>query len=188
MRHSFFSKIFGILALMLLSFSCSSDLDFNQVDELNIKPVFTTNLAYLDLKASQFVVNGVEIPILSYPANVDFLNKTIIRDDLIKAELFFKIKNTINKAYIYNITFLDKNNNITYPPIIMNIPASKGGEVVEPEPQTVIFDSSSIDALKNTTKMVFSIVMVPGSGPPLTATSPGNIILSSSLTAYFDIK
>jgi hypothetical protein len=185
MRHSFFSKIFGILALMLLSFSCSSDLDFNQVDELNIKPVFTTNLAYLDLKASQFVVNGVEIPILSYPANVDFLNKTIIRDDLIKAELFFKVKNTINKAYIYNITFLDANDAPIYI-INMSIPAYNGTPITVDK--TVVFDSSNIAILKNTTKMVFSIVMVPGSGPPLTDTSPGNIILSSSLTAYFDIK
>jgi hypothetical protein len=34
--------------------------------------------------------------------------------------------------------------------------------------------------------MVFSITILPGT--PLTASSPGRIEMSSSLTAYFDVK
>lgn len=186
MKYSFMNKIIGMLSVSLLLFSCSSDLDFNQVDELNAKPVFTTNLAYLNLKASQFVINGVEESPSPYIANVDFLKKPAVANDLIKAELFFKVKNTINRGYNYTITLLDVNSIPTYPSITMNIPAAYNGTTVI-VPKTVVFDSSTIDALKNTTYIVFSIELIPGL-PPLTASSTGNIILSSSLTAYFDIK
>lgn len=182
MKYSFFKKIMGILLLML-SFSCSSDLDFEQANQLNVTPVFTTNLAYFSLEANQFVVNGVEQSAFSYIANVDFFDKGIIRDDLVKAELYFRVKNTINRAYTYNITFLDVNNAPIYN-INMNMPAYNGTEVVVEK--TEIFDSSNLDILKNTNQMIFSIIMFPG--PPLTTASPGRIELSSSVTAYFDVK
>jgi hypothetical protein len=182
MKYSFFKKIIGILLLML-SFSCSSDLDFEQANQLNVKPVFTTNLAYFPLEANEFVVNGVEQSAFSYIANVDFFDKGIIRDDLVKAELYFRVKNTINRAYTYNITFLDVNNAPVYN-INMNIPAYNGTEIVVEK--TEPFDSSNLDILKNTNQMIFSIIMFPG--PPLTAASPGRIELSSSITAYFDVK
>jgi hypothetical protein len=182
MKYSFFKKIIGIL-LLILFFSCSSDLDFEQANQLNVKPVFTTNLAYFPLEANQFVVNGVEQSAFSYIANVDFFDKGIIRDDLVRTELYFRVKNTINRAYTYNITFLDANNAPIYN-INMGIPAYNGTEIVVEK--TEIFNSSNIDILKNTKSITFSILMLPG--PPLTATSPGRVELSSSITAYFDVK
>jgi hypothetical protein len=182
MNYSFFKKIIGILLLML-SFSCSSDLDFEQANQLNVQPVFTTNLVYFPLQANEFVVNGAEQSAFSYIANVDFFDKGIIRDDLVKAELYFRVKNTINRAYTYNITFLDVNKAPIYN-INMNIPAYNGTEIVVEK--TEPFDSSNLDILKNTNQIIFSILMFPG--PPLTAASPGRIDLSSSITAYFDVK
>lgn len=184
MGHTFLNRIIGIVTVTLLSFSCSSDLDFNQVNELNAKPVFTTNLAYLDLKASQFVVNGVEQSVFSYVANVNVLNNTFVENDLVKAEFFFKVNNTIDRAYIYTITLLDVNGSVIYPPITINVPAYKGIKV--PVTKTVIFDGFTIDVLKNTTQIIFSVVMLPGT--PLTPTSSGSVELSSSVNVYFDVK
>jgi len=183
MRYSFFNKIIGIVATVLLLFSCSSDLDFNQVDELNVKPAFTTNLAYFPLEANQFVINGVEQSAFSYVANVDFFDTAFVRDDLVRTDLYFRVKNTINRAYTYNITFLDANNAPIHT-IDMEIPAYNGAEIVVEK--TEIFNSSNINILKNTTTIVFSILMLPG--PPLTANSLGSVELSSSITAYFDVK
>jgi hypothetical protein len=182
MKYSFFKRIIGIL-LLLLSFSCSSDLDFEQTNQLNLKPVFTTNLAYFPLEANQFVINGVEQSAFSYIANVDFFDTAFVSEDLVRTELYFRVKNTINRVYTYNITFLDANNAPIHT-INMGIPSYKGAEIVVEK--TEIFNSSNIDVLKNTKSIIFSILMLPG--PPLTAASPGRVELSSSVTAYFDVK
>jgi hypothetical protein len=182
MKYSFFKRISGVVVL-ILSFSCSSDLNFEQADQLNVKPVFTTNLVYFPVEANQFVINGAEQSVFSYIANVDFFNTAFVRDDLVRTELYFRVKNTINRAYTYNITFLDANNTPIYN-VNMVIPAYDGTEIVEEK--TEIFDSSKIDILKNTNQLIFSILMFPG--PLLTATSPGRVELSSSVTAYFDVK
>lgn len=181
MIYSFFKRTFGIL-LLLISFSCSSDLDYNQADQLNIKPVFITNLAYFPLEANQFLNNGVEQNVFSYISNVDYLNTTFIREDLVRTELYFRVKNTISRAYLYEITFLDSNNIPIYS-ITMDIPACNGPEIVVEKIE--IFDSSK-DILKNSSKIVFSVLMLPG--PPLTAISTGRVELSSSITGYFDVK
>lgn len=66
----------------------------------------------------------------------------------------------------------------------MNVPAYNGTEIVFERTET--FTSVNIDVLKNTTTMVFSVLMLPGT--PITATTPGRIELSSSITAYFEVE
>ncbi|HKO77570.1 MAG TPA: hypothetical protein VJU52_10145, partial [Flavobacterium sp.] len=172
-----------IVTLGYFLFSCSSDLDFNQAEDFNTQPVFTTNLAYFEVKAPDFIINGTEQSLFSYVSNVDFLNTSFVEEDLVKTELYFRIKNTIARRYVYNVTFLDQNNAPIYL-ITMDVAAYNGTEVLVEKTET--FTSANVDILKRTTKMVFSIVMFPG--PPLTVDSPGRIELSSSITAYFDVK
>lgn len=183
MKHRIYYRIILITTLVLCTFSCSSDLDFNQVEDFTAQPVVTTNLAYYEAKAPDFEAAGAGLNVYPYIANVDFLNTSFVEEDLIKAELYFRIKNTIARAYNYNITFLDVNN---APVKIINIPvgAYNGTEILEEK--TVLFTSADVAILKSTTKMVFSITILPG--PPLTASSPGRIEMSSSITAYFDVK
>jgi hypothetical protein len=182
MKYSFFKRIIGIL-LLVLSFSCSSDLDFEQADQLNVKPVFTTNLAYLEAKAPQFEDAGAGLKPYLYIAKVDFFDTSFIKDNLIKADLYFRIKNTIARAYDYNIIFLDIND-APLKTINILVGAYSGTEILKEQP--VQFTAADVDILKRTTKMVFSITILPG--PPLTTTSPGRIEMSSSITAYFDVK
>jgi hypothetical protein len=184
MKQRFYNRILLIAALVFCSFSCSSDLDFEQANDFSAQPVFTTNLAYLEAKAPQFEAGGTGLYVYPYIANVDFLNTSFVEDDLVKAELYFRIKNTIARAYIYDIIFLDQND-APIKNIRMDVPASVNGVEVLSE-RTEIFTTANVDILKRTAKMVFTITMLPGS--QLTATSPGRIELSSSITAYFDVK
>lgn len=183
MKPGLCNRIILFMLLVLCSFSCSSDLDFEQANDFNIQPVFTTNLAYLEAKAPDFVENGMQQPIFSYFTNVDFFRTSFIEEDLVKAELYFRIKNTINRAYTFDITFLDVNNIAIYN-IRMDVVAYNGTETLVEK--TVPFTAADVDILKRTSKMVFTVVMRPG--PPLTETSPGRVELSSSITAYFDIE
>mgnify|MGYP003615269420 FL=1 len=46
------------LFVLLLTVSCSSDLDFDQVNDLQLQPVVVANLSSFDVAANQFVNNG----------------------------------------------------------------------------------------------------------------------------------
>jgi hypothetical protein len=183
MKQRFYNRILLITAFVLCSFSCSSDLDFEQVNDFSTQPVFTANLAYFDGKASYFESAGGGLQTYPYIAKVDFFDTSFIKDNLIQADFYCRIKNTIAREYDFNITFLDVNNT---PIRNINMPlrAYNGTEILEEK--KVVFTAVDIDILKNTKKMIFSITILPGT--PLTATSPGRIEMSSSITAYFDVK
>ena len=89
-----FNRILGILILTLFSVACSSDLDFNQANDLNLEPIFSSNLAYFDVPANQFVPNGVEQPIIADTPTIDIFNDAFFkhkRPDFIEFFIFFKI-------------------------------------------------------------------------------------------------
>jgi hypothetical protein len=44
----------------VLLFSCSSNLDFDQVNDFKLEPVFIANLTYFEIPANQFIENGME--------------------------------------------------------------------------------------------------------------------------------
>jgi len=183
MRSIYFYRIILLVAFLFCN-SCSSDLDFDQADDFTAQPIITTNLAYFTAAASDFTAAGSGTFSYRYAANVDFLNDSFVEDNLIKAELYFRNKSTIERDFVYNIVFLDINDAPIYT-INMNVPASIGGAEVLIE-NTETFTTANIAILKNTVKMVFAITIAPG--PPLTATSPGKIEMSSSITAYFDVQ
>ena len=51
---------FVFATTVLLTFSCSSNLDFDQVNDFKSDPVFIANLTYFDIPANQFIANGRE--------------------------------------------------------------------------------------------------------------------------------
>ncbi|WP_264563407.1 hypothetical protein [Flavobacterium sp. N3904] len=183
MGYSFFNRILGIVSVAVFCFSCTNDVDFNQVDEFNAQPVYTTNLAYFDLIASDFIVNGTEQSVFSHVAVLDLFNSSFFDENLVGADLFFKVNNTINRAYVLNMTFFDNQNQPLYN-VNLSVPSYTGTD--DTVTKTVVFDTTNLDVLKNSTKINFVLIMLPG--PPLTANSTGHIKLSSSVTAYLDIK
>jgi hypothetical protein len=183
MKFTFFKKIILITTLACCFFSCSSDLDFEQVNDFNMQPVFIGNLAYINREASDFISNGTETPNFSYTSDVDFLRKSFVKENLVKTELYFRIKNTINRSYAFNVTFLNRNGVPIYN-IKMDVPAYNGSEVIVEKTET--FTAANLSILENTTRMVFSVRMF--AGPPITAATLGRVELSSGVTAYFDVR
>ena len=110
-------------------------------------------------------------------------NDSFFRDNLSKADLFFEVNNTINRAFILRLVFLDAaNTQLTT--IQMDIPAYAGTPNQTTLTQT--FQGTNLDLLKQTKKIAFVLTLLPG--PPLSSTSVGNLKLRSSVTAYFDIQ
>ena len=183
MKLQVFNRILGILILTLFSFSCASDLDFNQVNDLKLEPILVSNLAYFDVPANQFVANGVEQTITVDTPTIDIFNDAFFKDNLAKAEFFFEINNTIKRAYTLDLVYLDNNNQALYSTNFA-IPAYTGVENLVTK--TDVFANAKLDLLKKTTKIAFILKMLPG--PILSESSTGSLKLRSSVTAYLVIE
>ena len=110
MKYTVFNTLLGMLFLTIVSSSCSSNLDFNQVNDLQLEPAYIANLAHFDIPAKEFVAGGIEQSVIYAVPTVDVFNNAFFRDNLVRADFDFKINNTINRAYTLDITLLDINN------------------------------------------------------------------------------
>ena len=99
------NKFLGIFILSIFFLSCSSDLDFNQVNDLKLEPVVVANLASFDVQANQFVVGGVEQPVSGDLMNFDVFKQSFFDQNLNRADFFFEINNTINRGFNINLYF-----------------------------------------------------------------------------------
>ncbi|TRX41424.1 hypothetical protein [Flavobacterium restrictum] len=178
-----FRLLLGLLALGVFSYSCSSDLDFNQANTLELRPIVVANLAAFDVPAHQFVTNGVENPIGVDVPTVDLFSTAFFKDNLDKTDLFFEINNTINRKYTVEMYFLNSKDAPLYS-IKIPVPAYSGTEQLVTKTET--FQGTNLNFLKNTKKIAFVVKML--AGPPLTETSLGSLQLRSSVTAYFIVK
>jgi hypothetical protein len=184
MKQSYLKKFLGLFVLVLSSFSCSSDLDFNQVNDLKLEPVVVGNLTYFDVPASDFVASdGSEYNLAFDAQDFDIFRDKYFRSYLQRADFFFEINNTINRAYMLDIILLDANDQPLYT-MHFDIPAYSGSENIITK--TEIFENAKLNLLKNSKRMGFVISMAPGSA--LNQNSPGNLILRSSATVYLEIQ
>ena len=177
------NRVVGLLILLLFSFSCASDLDYDQANDLKLEPVFVANLAYFDVPANEFVTDGVEQSVIFDTPTVDVFNDDFFRDNLKKVEFFFEMENTINRAYSVDLVFLDNNNQRVHA-INLTVPAFTGTE--NKITKTEIFENIQLDLLKRTTKIVFTLTMLPGA--PLNENSSGRLKLRSGVTAYLVVE
>jgi hypothetical protein len=177
------NKFLKIFALSVFFISCSSDLDFNQVNDLKLEPVVVTNLASFDVQANQFLVGGVEQTVSGDLMNFDVFKQPFLDQNLNRADFYFEISNTINRGFKVNLILLDANNNPLYT-IPFDVPAYTVGQA--PVTTTEIFQNAKLDLLKNTSKIAFVVNLMPG--PPLSSSSLGSLKLRSSATLYFVVE
>ena len=177
------NRVVGLLILLLCSLSCASDLDYDQVNDIKLEPIFIANLAYFDIPAKDFVANGVEQSIIFDAPTVDVFNDNFFRQRLKRVELSFEMENTINRAYSVDLVFLDMNNQPVHT-INLTIPAFTGIENKVDKSEN--FENGQLDLLKRTTKIAFTLRMLPGA--PLNENSSGNLKLRSDVTAYLVVE
>jgi hypothetical protein len=183
MKRPALNRVVGLLILLLFSFSCASDLDYDQANDLKLEPIFVANLVYFDVPANEFVTNGVEQSVIFDTPTVDVFNDDFFRDNLKKVEFFFEMENTINRAYSVDLVFLDNNNQRVHA-TNFTVPEYAGAE--NKVTKNEIFENAQLDLLKRTTKIVFTLTMLPGA--PLNENSSGRLKLRSGVTAYLVVE
>jgi hypothetical protein len=177
------NTFFRIFILSFFFLSCSSDLDFDQVNDLKLKPVGVGNLATFEVKASQLLFGSIEISTLADKMNFQVFNDVTINKFLIRTDLFFEINNTINRDFKIDLYLLDENNVQLYA-IPFVVPAYVPGQL--PVTRKEIFENATLDVLKQTKNLAFQITMLPGI--PLTQSSLGSLKMSSSATVYLEMQ
>lgn len=183
MKRLLIYRFLGIVCLGLLSFSCSSDLDFNQTKTLKLEPTYVANLVYFDIPANEFVTNGVENSQFIDRSTVDVFNNTFFVNDLAKVDLDFEINNTIARAYILDIKLYNASG-VQIDTITVSVPAYYGAPNIITRKE--VFQGTRLTTLKNTTRIEMTLRMA--SGTALTESSPGTIKMRSGITTYFVIQ
>jgi hypothetical protein len=183
MKSNFISTISKILILAPLFFSCSSDLDFDQVNDLKLEPVFVANLAYFNVPATQFINDG-SMQVAFDMSEFNAFKDKFFRDNLVKAEIDFEVDNTIIRAFRLDILLLDANDEILETDSYQ-VPAYSGTSNIIKFP-TEVFENQRLDLLKKTAKLGFVVTMAPG--PPLDQSSTGSLKLRSGATGYMEIE
>ncbi|WP_431244595.1 hypothetical protein ACQ9BO_10100 [Flavobacterium sp. P21] len=183
MKLNCINSIVRVFAVAILFLSCSSDLDFDQVHDLKLEPVYVANLAYFDIPANELIADG-GVQIAYDSRNFDVFKKQFLRDYLAKAEFDVEIENTIARGFVINMLFLDSQDQILTTSSY-TVPAYKGSPNVIKYP-TEVFENQRLALLKQTQKIGFVVLMT--SGAPLDENSVGNIKLRSSATTYFEIE
>ena len=177
------NRFLGIVFLIIFSFSCSSDLDYNQANNLKSEPVIIANLASFDIPANLFINGGIEQTVSGDLMNFKVFTDAYFNKSLTRADLFFETNNTINRAYRLNLIFLDANNLQLFS-VPIDVPAYSG--VQNLVTKTEIFENSRLDLFKKTDKIAFVVVMLPG--PGLSESSSGSLKLRSSSTLYLVVE
>ena len=183
MKRLLSSRFLVILYLAIFSFSCSSDLDFNQTKNLRLEPTYVANLVYFDIPASEFVTNGIETPQFIERSTVDIFNNTFFVNDLIKTDLDFEINNTIARAYTLDVKFFNAIGS-QLDNISIAVPAYYGATNIVTQKE--VFQGARLTTLKNTTRIQMTLRMAAGTA--LTESSTGTIKMRSGVTAYFVVQ
>lgn len=176
------NKIF-ILIILFFTLSCSSDLDFEQANNINSEPVYVSNFAAFDVLPNQFIVGGMEQTEITDLLDYDIFKEAFFNTNLKKVDFSFEINNTINRDFIVEINYLDSKNNILYT-VPFKVPAYTG--TINLVTQKDIFENTKLDLLKQTRKLEFVVSML--TGPALSGSSTGSLTLRSSATIYIVLE
>ncbi len=155
-----------ILIMALFTVSCVEDLDFDQVEDVVLTPVYEVDFIYSTFDTREFIDPNID-PSITIPQvavddtlNYDLLGTDFIVDNLERVELTFEFRNTIERDFDLTFGFLNDAGSPIGP--IYNLTALAGnGEGTEPVVTTevIVLDSATINVLGAATKLV-SVISV----------------------------
>jgi len=174
---------FLVIIINSLCLSCTKPVDFNQINDIEISPIIESSLVFLDEPANRFSDNDTELTTIQDFVQVDFFNNNFIVDNLIRAEFVFETMNSINRAFQVQVDFLDSNDQIQHT-FSFFITSSNNTNI--DSNYTEVFQDNTLAALKNTSRLVFTLNMLPGT--PINQNTTGRISVKSKAVFYFNIE
>ncbi|WP_211344286.1 hypothetical protein [Flavivirga rizhaonensis] len=174
---------FLVIALFLSLFSCTKEIDFEQADDFEISPVIESSLVFFDESASSFLANGTEIISIKDSIGIEVFNNDFVIDNLIKADFVFEATNSINKAFQIQVDFINDVDQQVHSFTLQALASTNGSDLLSNHVE--VFEGDELEALKNTSKLIFTLSLLPGG--TINPTTPGRIKLKSKAIFYLNI-
>lgn len=174
--------------LLLTCIACVKDVDFDQAEDLTLTPIVAASVVYTDVPASRFSENGVEIQVVRDSiANIELFTEQFVIDNLVRTDLVFEATNSISREFEVDVEFLDDTDTLLDSFTFNAFPSILTNDVVT---ETVeIYENERLEALKQTTKMVLTLRLLPSNdGSSLNENSTGRIILKSKGLFYLNVS
>ena len=103
----FITVFFGLLLIT----SCSEKQDFDQIDDLEITPIYETSIFYV--KAQESIINLISgVSFFSQDFNFDAFEEPFFSKRVRTGELTYELENTTSKPIEIILEFLDENENV----------------------------------------------------------------------------
>jgi hypothetical protein len=174
------NKISLLLCLFLLT-SCYESLDFKQLDNVILKPIFTSALIYFNAVPFQFFDSaGVQQNSISDITNIDGLQNELTEEYLVKLDFNAEIKNELDRGVTFTVAFLNSNSKVvhTLTPIVVSADVLDYTYLEEVE---IVFNSGILDSNK-----VRITAELENTGTPLDMNDTKEFVFKSSVTLYIE--
>ena len=173
--------LFLFTAISTLFMACVKDIDFDQTDDIILGPVVALDFIFFNINSENFSDISPTNLIVTDTTFFDFLNEDFLVDNLIKADFYFKNKNSLPSQLITQYKFLDENNELNYEIIIpVNSGAINNPVITE---YNEIIDEASIGNLTSSNKLVVNVI-----APSPLVNFDGTLNLESKTTYYLRVE
>ena len=166
----------------LFFMGCVKEVDFDQIDDIEIRSVYIASLAYFDLQADDFLDdNGEELPHI-----VDFVELQLNPDyaeNIEKLEFTFEFSNSFSRDFYAQVHFFDSEGNVIY----TLEPAIEVGRNTQGMRTVIVVTQPDVRLVYSAYQAGFFMQVVPDEQHPITPNTPGVVDLKSSLTLYLNL-
>ncbi len=104
-------RLFPIVLIIVLFFSCAEEQDFDQFDDLNVVPEIASSIFYFESDETTINVAGIGA---FYQETFTFeaFNEAFISDNVLDGVITYQLENTTSKPLGLLIEFLDADGNV----------------------------------------------------------------------------
>ncbi len=170
-----------ILLVALSLEGCVEDVDFNQADEFEVKPVLTGSIMYFELSSSVMSLADQPIDVSDTTEMRVFRDFSFIEENAYKAEIQLEIENSIAKPFEVYITLIDdagtNHEFLEENPILISASNGVNASLTK---RVRVYEGVELSELLNTTKFAIRFVGMSEIQP----TDTGYLKLRSSGTVY----
>lgn len=164
----FFYKYFKSAILVFVAFgmlSCVKDVDFDQAENIALKPKLQIDLLIFDVDGVDFIhpESGQLRTIIRDTVRLEFLDDDYIQDNLQQVEFSFKYRNSFPQAFSNKISFLSENNRTQHiVDFFIGAGSSSSPAITE---KIDLIQEDRIEIIKRSIKMVVEIEVLPSQEP-----------------------
>lgn len=168
------STIQLLVFLTLTLISCVKNVDFDQVDDIELTPIVKASLVHFDVTVSDFEFSSFTTD----AADFHLFDSNVVQDDVTKIELIFEIENSFNKDFNIIYNFLNDDNETVS---VINLVCNSNTNLNE----IIIFENQELENLLSAKAIIVSVNLIENSN---IATPLMNLNFKSAADVYFKIN